>query len=180
MNKLLRVSLMMMLVAMLSVSMVFVTGCSAEEEPSEEPAAEEPVEDVEDPEAEEPVTEVPDGEAALEGACTSCHDVTRIYLQTEMTDWNNVIATMETAHGAVLTDEEKAAITEFLESRNPSEGETVIQGKCTTCHDMTNIYSQPAGTDWENVLETMMTVHGAELTEAEQAAVLDYLESHGQ
>jgi cytochrome c2 len=97
-----------------------------------------------------------------------------------MTDWNNVIATMETAHGAVLTDEEKAAITEFLESRNPSEGETVIQGKCTTCHDMTNIYSQPAGTDWENVLETMMTVHGAELTEAEQAAVLDYLESHGQ
>jgi len=58
--------------------------------------------------------------------------VTRIYLQTEMTDWNNVVATMETAHGAVLTDEEKATITEFLESRNPSEAEVVIQGKCTT------------------------------------------------
>lgn len=175
MKKLLRVSLIMMLVALLSVSLVFVTGCSAEEEPSEEPAAEEPAQEP----AEEPAaTEVPDGEAAVEGACTSCHDVTRIYLQTEMTDWNNVIATMETAHGAVLTDEEKATIAEFLESRNPSEGEVVIQGKCTTCHDVSKIYSQPTGTNWESILDRMMTVHGAELTEAEQAAVLDYLEGH--
>ena len=111
---------MMMLVAILSVSMVFVGGCSADEEPSEEPEVEVPSEvPAEDPEAEGPVTDVPDGEAALEGACTSCHD-------------------------------------------------------------MTQIYSQPAGADWENILETMMTVHGIELAEPNQVAVLDYLESHGQ
>jgi cytochrome c5 len=179
MKKLLRVSLMMLLVALLSVSMVFVTGCSADEEPATQEPAQEPTEE---PAAEEPAEEpaVAEGEEVLEGACTSCHDVTRIYLQTEMTDWNNVVATMETAHGAVLTDEEKATITEFLESRNPSEAEVVIQGKCTTCHDVSRIYSQPAGANWESILDTMMTVHGAELTEAEQKAVLDYLEAHGQ
>ena len=176
MKNLLRVSLLMLLVAMLAATTVFATGC-AKEEPAEEPAAEEPAEEpaAEEP-VEEPATEVA-GEEVLEGACTSCHDVTRIYLQTEMTDWVNVIATMETAHGAVLTDEQKAAVAEFLESRNPSQGETVIQGKCTTCHDISKVIAQPSGTDWEGVLDTMIEVHGAVLTEEEQAAVIDYLEN---
>ncbi|MHB1136938.1 MAG: hypothetical protein ACYCXR_10020 [Coriobacteriia bacterium] len=171
MKNLIRISLMMLLVAMLAATTVFAAGC-AKEEPAEEPAAEEP--------AEEPADEEPAevaGEEVLEGACTSCHDVTRIYLQTEMTDWNNVIATMETAHGAVLTDEQKTSVAEFLESRNPSEGEVVIQGKCTTCHDISKVIAQPSGTDWEGVMDTMIEVHGAVLTEEEQAAVIDYLEN---
>jgi len=167
-----RISLIMLLALMLAATTLMASGCS-KEEPAEEPAAEEPA--VEEPAAEEPVAA--EGEAVLEGACTSCHDVTRIYLQTEMTDWNNVIATMETAHGAVLTDEEKTQIAAFLESRNPSQGETVIQGKCTTCHDISKIIAQPSGTDWEGILDTMIDVHGAVLTEEEQAAALDYLEN---
>ena len=169
-----RISLIMLLALMLAATTLMATGCS-KEEPAEEPAVEEPAEEPTEEPAEEPA--VAEGEEVLEGACTSCHDVTRIYLQTEMTDWNNVIATMETAHGAVLTDEEKTQIAAFLESRNPSEGETVIQGKCTTCHDVSKIFSQPSGTNWEGVLDTMIDVHGAVLTEEEQAAVLDYLEN---
>ncbi|MHB1020507.1 MAG: hypothetical protein ACYC1R_09935 [Coriobacteriia bacterium] len=172
MKNLIRISLLMLLVAMLAATTVFATGC-AKEEPAEEPAAEEPA--AEEP-AEEPATEVA-GEEVLEGACTSCHDVTRIYLQTEMTDWNNVIATMESAHGAVLTDEQKTAVAEFLESRTPTQGETVIQGKCTTCHDVSKIFAQPTGTNWEGILDTMIEVHGAVLTEEEQTAVIDYLEN---
>jgi len=169
-----RISLIVLLALMLAATTLMATGCS-KEEPAEEPAVEEPAEEPTEEPAEEPA--VAEGEEVLEGACTSCHDVTRIYLQTEMTDWNNVIATMETAHGAVLTDEEKTQIAAFLESRNPSEGETVIQGKCTTCHDVSKIFSQPSGTNWEGVLDTMIDVHGAVLTEEEQAAVLDYLEN---
>ncbi|MEL7666605.1 MAG: hypothetical protein AAGU73_00170 [Actinomycetota bacterium] len=169
-----RISLIMLLALMLAATTLMATGCS-KEEPAEEPAVEEPAEEPTEEPAEEPA--VAEGEEVLEGACTSCHDVTRIYLQTEMTDWNNVIATMETAHGAVLTDEEKTQIAAFLESRNPSEGETVIQGKCTTCHDVSKIFSQPSGTNWEGVLDTMIDVHGAVLTEEEQAAVLGYLEN---
>ncbi len=169
-----RISLIMLLALMLAATTLMATGCS-KEEPAEEPAVEEPAEEPTEEPAEEPA--VAEGEEVLEGACTSCHDVTRIYLQTEMTDWNNVIATMETAHGAVLTDEEKTQIAAFLESRNPSEGETLIQGKCTTCHDVSKIFSQPSGTNWEGVLDTMIDVHGAVLTEEEQAAVLGYLEN---
>lgn len=169
-----RITLIMLLALILSLTAFMATGCS-KEEPAEEPAAEEPVvEELADEPAEEPA--VADGEAVLEGACTSCHDVTRIYLQTEMTDWKNVINTMETAHGAVLTDEQKTQIAAFLESRNPSQGETVIQGKCTTCHDVSRIFSQPSGANWEGILNTMIEVHGAVLTEEEQAAALDYLE----
>ncbi len=169
-----RITLIMLLALMLAATTLMATGCS-KEEPAEEPAVEEPAEQSAEEPAEEPA--VADGEEVLEGACTSCHDVTRIYLQTEMTDWNKVIATMETAHGAVLTDEEKTKIAAFLESRNPSQGETVIQGKCTTCHDVSKIFSQPSGTNWEGILDTMIDVHGAVLTEEEQAAALDYLEN---
>jgi mono/diheme cytochrome c family protein len=85
---------------------------------------------------------------------------------------------METAHGAVLTDEEKAAVAEFLETRQPDEGEAIIAGKCTTCHDVTRIYSQPDGTNWEGIMKKMVEVHGAVLTAEEQAAVIEYLEAH--
>jgi len=123
------------------------------------------------------VTEPSTGEEALAGACTTCHDVTRIYLQSEMTQWSDVINKMESAHGAVLSDDEKAAIEEFLSSREPKVGEQLIQGKCTTCHGTENIYEAASDTDWQAVLDRMVETHGAELTAQEQADIIAYLNS---
>jgi len=172
MKKLLRMLAVISIAVLIVGGMSLAAGCAAEEEP-ESPPVEEPEEPAEEP-TEEPVAE---GEDILEGACTQCHDTTRIFVQPEYVDWTAIINTMEEAHGAVLTDEEKAAVAEFLESRTPSEGEQVIAGKCTECHDLTRIYSQPYGSDWQGILERMVEVHGAALTEEEQAAVIDYLEN---
>ncbi|MDY0341325.1 MAG: hypothetical protein RBS17_08970 [Coriobacteriia bacterium] len=175
MKNLYRISLLMLVVAMLATITVFSTGCAKEEpvaeEPVEEPVAEEPVE--------EPVVDIVAGEAVVNGTCSSCHDVTRTYLYmlNEGTDWDELVSTMEDAHGAVLTEQEKTAVVAFLESREPTEAETLIQGKCTTCHDMSQLYVEAYGPSWETILDTMVTEHGAELTEAEQQAVLDYLEN---
>jgi cytochrome c5 len=115
------------------------------------------------------------GEDAVAGACTGCHDMTRIYLQPEMTDWYGIIIQMEDAHGAELTDQEKADIEAFLASRQPTVAEQLIRGKCTTCHDTDGIYDQGDDVDWDAVLQEMVETHGAVLTPQEQADIAAYL-----
>ena len=174
MKTLLRTLALITLLALVIGTMSLMAGCAKDDAKTDTPAADEPATG-DNGDDEEPAL---DGEEVLAGACTSCHDTTRILIQPEMTDWTAIISNMETAHGAVLTDEEKAAVAEFLESREPDEGEEIIAGKCTTCHDVTRIYSQPDGTNWEGIMTKMVEVHGAVLTAEEQAAVIEYLEAH--
>lgn len=121
-----------------------------------------------------------EAETILVGSCTDCHDASRIYLQPAGTDWTALVTRMETAHGAKITAEEKAKLIDFLASRQQSDTEKTISGKCSTCHDLTKLYAQPAGTNWESVTAKMMDVHGLVLTEAEQQAVIDYLTNSGK
>jgi len=172
MKTLLRTLALALIVALALGAMLSATGCAKKETPA--PAA--PVETPTVP-AEEPVT-AEQGEAILIGSCTDCHDADRIYLQPEGTDWKVVIDKMESAHGAEISDGEKAALISFLENRSKTEAEATISGKCTECHDVSRLYQQPDGTSWEGVLKKMMDVHGAVLTEAEQAAVITYLEGN--
>lgn len=65
---------------------------------------------------------------------------------------------MEEELDAVLTAEEKASITKFLEERTPTPAALVIKDKCTTCHDVGRIYAQPQG-DWGALVERMVEVH---------------------
>lgn len=145
-------------------------GCSADDsaEPVEEPVAE--------PAAEEPAEEPVSGQEVLEGACVQCHDASRIFVQGYGADWSAIVQEMNTAHGASLTDEEQAAVVEFLGSRELSVGEDVVASKCGTCHDAQRIYEQGGSADWAAIVQQMTEVHGAQLTEEERAAVVEFLE----
>lgn len=144
-------------------------GCAANDEPAQTPAdTGSPVTDEGEPEQwEEAAAET------LEGACTQCHEATRVFL-TPYGNWNATITRMEEAHGAVLTEEEKATITRFLDERTPTPAELVIKDKCTTCHDVGRIYEQPQG-DWDALVKRMVEVHEAPLTPEEQQLVIEYL-----
>ncbi|MBN2247702.1 MAG: hypothetical protein JW733_03295 [Coriobacteriia bacterium] len=147
-------------------------------------AEEEPVEPVDEP-VTEPVTEEPadgsgqevaSGQDVLEGACVQCHDASRIFVQGYGADWSAIVEEMNAAHGAALTDEEQVAVVEFLGSRELSAGEDVIAGKCSTCHDAQRIYEQGSAADWAAIVQQMTEVHGAQLTDAEKAAAIEFLE----
>lgn len=176
MERTLRSMLVVLMVAAMMMAVALGVGCAAQDEATETAAPETA--------APEPVSVDPDagadaGQAVVEGACAQCHDATRIYLlQTEMPDWAAVVSKMESAHGAVLTDEEKAAVTSFLEQRTATEAEQLISGKCTSCHDLSRIYLlQTEMPDWEAIVSRMTVQHGAALTAEEQAAIVEYLES---
>lgn len=111
----------LVVVALAAAAAFAFAGCAkkAEKTTTTPPAVEQPAVE---PEASEPATDQPvvdqaEGEALVEGACTGCHDVQRIYNQTEYMDWVGTIARMKSAHGAVLTDEQEEKIAAFLESR---------------------------------------------------------------
>lgn len=164
-----RVLALTMVVAMLFGAAFGLAGCSSDEpeQPAGEPTGSEQP-------AEQP-TDVAEGEATFQEVCTTCHDGDRVFLQPDGTDWSKVIDTMESAHGAVLTTEQKASVQAYLEEYQQSTGEKIISGKCTSCHDMARIYNQTDAAQWESILKKMVEVHGAELTAEEQSAVLDYL-----
>jgi cytochrome c5 len=165
-----------LVVALVVALMLVGAGCKAKDEPTT-PSTGTTTPGAGSNTGSKPVGDATAGEEALAGACTTCHDVTRIYIQPEMTDWDGVVARMESAHGAVLTDQQKADIAAFLASRQPSVGEQLIQGKCTTCHNTTRIYEKGATADWDAILKKMVETHGAKLTAQEQADVAAYLKS---
>lgn len=165
-------SVVMFMVVILLVAVGAMTAaCTAEEEtPAEDTAA-----PVETPEADS--TEPAAWEAAaaetLDGACTQCHGAIRVFL-TPYGNWGDTITRMEEEHNAVLTEEEKAEITKFLQDRTPTPAELVIKDKCTTCHEVGRIYEQPQG-DWEALVQRMVEKHQAPLTAEEQQLVIEYL-----
>ena len=175
MKKALRITATALLIALVTALMLVGAGCAKDEEPAVTP----PVDSTPSTgTGSAPVGDPAAGEEAVAGTCTSCHDATRInLLTTEMTDWAAIVSTMESTHGAVLTEQQKADITAFLESRQASVVEQLIQGKCTTCHNTTRIYEKGADADWDAILKKMVETHGAELTAQEQADIAAYLKS---
>lgn len=179
MKKSLRTLSIVMVLALALGATAMVGGCS-KKETVKAPVKETPVVEPETTETTDPAkADVAAGEAVVQEMCITCHDASRIYLQPDGTDWARVIASMREQHGAVLTDEQQAQAVAFLEARTRPEGEQTIIGKCTSCHDTANIYniSGATSTNWESIMDRMMTAHGAKLTEAEQKAVLGYLEN---
>ncbi len=157
------------LVAALSLAGGCASKTSTESEaPAESPATLEP--------ADGSTGEGVSGEAVLAGACSECHEPDRIFVQGYGADWSAIVSEMTEAHGAVLTDAEKAAVVEFLGSRELTEGEKVVAGKCGDCHDAQRIYEQGDAADWAAIVQQMTEVHGAVLTEAEKAAAVEFLE----
>ena len=160
------------LVAMIAIvaALGALAGCSTEEpvEPADEPAAA--------PVTQEPAVEPVSGQEVLEGACVQCHDASRIFVQGYGADWSAIVQEMNTAHGASLTAEEQSAVVEFLGSRELPAGEDVVASKCGTCHDAKRIYEQGDAADWAAIVQQMTEVHGAELTDEEKAAAIEFLE----
>lgn len=161
-----------MLALVLSASVTLMAGCSSEEadsvpqEPSGQPA------ETPDASSEQAVS----GEEVVAGACSQCHDARRVFVQPYAVDWSAIVDEMNDAHGAALTDEEKAAVVEFLGSRELSAGEDVVVNKCSTCHDAQRIYEQGEAADWAAIVQQMTEVHGAQLTDEEKAAAVEFLE----
>lgn len=54
-------------------------------------------------------------------------------------------------------------------------GQTVVQEKCTTCHELNVVNEQPDTVDWNDVIDRMINEQGAEITDAEKAAAIEYL-----
>ncbi len=60
------------------------------------------------------------------------------------------------------------------------DGETLLQNRCTECHDLQRVTdSQKSATEWEETVERMIQ-QGAELNEEEKEVLVDYLaENYG-
>jgi hypothetical protein len=55
------------------------------------------------------------------------------------------------------------------------DGKALTEERCTKCHDLTRVESaEKASEEWQATVERMVGL-GAELDEAEQQAVIDYL-----
>lgn len=128
------------------------------------------------------VTESMDAETILAEACALCHDLNRIYLASDATDWDATIQMMSEEHSKThpggdnfLTAEQEQLIIDFMKSRTVSAGEQVVREKCVECHELTNITKQAQGTDWSSVIDRMIDEHDASLTEAEQQDALNFL-----
>lgn len=61
------------------------------------------------------------------------------------------------------------------EGETVSEGETLLQERCTVCHSLDRVYPKAydAG-EWEEVVDRMID-HGAELNPQEKEILLDHL-----
>lgn len=158
------------LLLVMSLSM----GCSSDVTSDSDDAVEQ------SPSAEQPTANDVDdavvlGEEVLAGACSQCHDAARVFVQSYAVDWLAMVDEMVAAHGAALTDEEKVAVVEFLGSRELSEGEKVVAGKCGECHDASRIYEQGASADWAAIVQDMSEIHGATLTDDEKVAAVEFL-----
>ena len=169
MNMKLRILVLLAALVLVLGGAFALVGCAADEPAPVPPAPAEPTAPAEPPAGADA------GEAILVGSCTDCHSAEQIYLQPEGTDWREVVTRMETAHGATITAAERDSLIAFLESRQQSDVEKTISGECSTCHDLTTIYSQPAGSNWEGVMSKMIEVHGLVLSVPEQEAVIEYL-----
>lgn len=166
-----------LLAAALLAAVWLCVGCAPEPESSAEKEAVEAevTETAEETESED--TAADEDVALMKEACGECHSVMRLYLQADTTDWDTVIASMNTAHGATLTPEQSQTIAEFLKEREASAGEAVVKAKCNTCHVASKIEAKPADTDWAKVIETMSKTHKAALTEEEQELALEFLQA---
>ena len=55
------------------------------------------------------------------------------------------------------------------------DGQALVQERCSECHDLARVQSaSKSRQEWQSTVERMVEL-GAELNEAEQAAVVDYL-----
>ena len=170
-----RTFVVLSILVLMMVGMIAAAGCA-----EEAPATVEPTE-AEEPAVSEP--EAVDAQVALEESCTLCHDVSRIYLQSDATDWVDVIERMDAEHSktqpgseSLLTAEQRDAIIAFMKTRTQSAGEVVVREKCVTCHELDNITSQAQGADWQAIIDRMIDEHDASLTEAEQQDALNFLQ----
>lgn len=167
---------MLLVLGLLMFGMVATSGCDKDEPATGPTGSDTPA--AETPDSPPPV----DAEAALEDACAQCHDLSRVYLQSDATDWADVISRMDAEHAkshpgdaALLTVEQRDAIIAFMKTRTQSVGEVVVREKCVTCHELTNLTKQTQGADWTAIMDRMVTQHGAQLTEQEQQDALNFL-----
>jgi hypothetical protein len=63
----------------------------------------------------------------------------------------------------------------LLAACGPSEGQVLLEGRCTECHRLAQITDQDlTNEEWEATVDRMI-LRGAELTEAERDVLVDYL-----
>ena len=125
-----------------------------------------------------------DGEALVMERCTVCHSADRINAATkDAAGWTATVDRM-IGYGAQLNEAERAAVIEYLASRGAMEaeppaldGEALVMERCTVCHsaDRINAATKDAA-GWTATVDRMIG-YGAQLNEAERAAVIEYLSS---
>lgn len=128
-----------------------------------------------------------DGNALVDERCTVCHTRERIDAAVkDEAGWTETVDRM-ISHGAVLSDEERAAVIQYLVETHGDtgggdmvlDGNALVDERCTVCHTRERIDAadkDEAG--WTETVDRMIG-HGAVLSDEERAAVIQYLvETH--
>jgi mono/diheme cytochrome c family protein len=141
------------------------------------------------------------GRQAVGQACAPCHgNIARmIQVQKKTADqWRDTIFSM-IGRGAHVMPDEIEPLTAFLAAnggRQPaapsqqapaqpgtaaqdrqgalSQGRSLLEANCQQCHDLATATRKPATLDWATVVRNMVT-YGARLTDADQQAIVAYL-----
>jgi cytochrome c5 len=134
-----------------------------------------------------------DGAAILQRACTTCHDLGGIdeFANSGEQATRDLVSTM-VGYGAVLSAEEIDVLVAHLLATygtaaeagqdgpatfDETAGVSLLNSKCTTCHDLTGIESErglyPAE-EWAETVDRMIE-YGLALTEDEYSTILTYL-----
>jgi cytochrome c5 len=128
-----------------------------------------------------------DGNALVDERCTVCHSRERIdQAVKDEAGWTETVDRM-IGHGAQLSDEERAAVIQYLVETHGDtgggdmvlDGDALVSERCTVCHSrerIDNADKDEAG--WTETVDRMIG-HGAQLSDAEREAVIQYLvETH--
>lgn len=69
------------------------------------------------------------------------------------------------------------ALTAGCAGEQEPPGKALVNEKCSQCHDLTRIDEVPPNADWDQIIQMMIDVYRAPITQDEKVIMAEYLET---
>lgn len=121
------------------------------------------------------------GWALVQGKCVACHPIDDVNgARKDWTEWEGAVNHMVT-NGAKLSAEERAAVLEYLGTREQvaAYGPSTLQQECMVCHTTERVNAAALDwAGWETAVDHMVT-NGAAIDDGQRAIIVEWLAIRG-